>query len=57
MRSYSISRRPAESLSKKCETKQVDLSIYVYEIVHKYEGICGCGQPKNILAKITVLDQ
>lgn len=51
MKSNSISRRAAKSISKKCEMEQVDIPIYLYEIVYKYKGIWGCGQPKNILEK------
>lgn len=37
--------------------KQADISIYVYEIVHKYEGIWGCGQPKNhYLRSVAICD-
>lgn len=59
MKSNSISRRGAKSISKKCEMEQVDIPIYLYEIVYKYKGIWGCGQLKNILEKkkITILDQ
>lgn len=57
MKSNSISGRAAKSISKKCEMEQVDIPIYLYEIVYKYKGIWGCGQPKNILAEITILDQ